>query len=787
MHLPENNMGGYEMHTKVILGVTTAIGLVLGGGSAFAQEQSSGAATLEEVVITAQRREENLQKAAIAITAVSADDVARAGVTDSAQITKIAPALQVGTTAGSTSQYYMRGVGNSTLNSLSDAAVSFNIDGVPLVRTNAIQGLFYDIQRVEVLKGPQGTLYGRNATGGAVNVISNKPTLGEFSGYVNGEVGNYEAIKLEAAVNIPFGDNTALRIAGITSDHDGYYTDGNGDEELRAVRVQLTHQFNDDVRVTGGFDYTTVGGKGSGATVYGLPFDDRIGILDPRAGAIYQTKLSPAAGSFLYPVTSQPFQDNEYWGVYAQLDWTTPIGTLTVLPSHRDSDVNYSISSSSFPVNERLKSEQTTVEVRLASDSDNRLSYLVGGFYLDEDAHERPGFVQQYFAAYGDFTLPTKSYAAFSRLTYKVTDSFRVTGGIRYTKDEKKGLINAYNLLVLCPSALAGGPLCLGTPQLPNGFDIPPGFTFADGSPIPVQPWGANGAIVTNYYVSNNVAKDFTKTTYRLAFEYDLGPESLLYGSYETGFKAGGFFNSIDNPVYQPETITAYTLGSKNRFFDDRLQLNLEAFFWTYKDQQVSHFRLNSLGASEFVTENVGETKIKGLEVEARALAWEGATLNATVQYLDAEYSNFVYFNPANQGPPTTGCPFSFTGSTFRVDCSGRQAVNAPKWTINAGLEQVFNFANDGKLTFNADVRYQSSTFTGFEQLVGMEQKAFTMLDLQLAYAFPDDKLTVAVFGNNVTDEEAMGYSTPHPFGPGLVVNSLRPPRTYGVRAGYKF
>jgi iron complex outermembrane recepter protein len=779
------------MKMKTALGFSTAIALVLSGGSALGQDRSSnaagGAATLEEIVVTAQRREENLQKAAIAITAVAGDDITRAGVTDSAQITKIAPALQVGTTAGSISQYYLRGVGNTTLNSLSDAAVSFNIDGVPLVRTNAIQGLFYDVQRVEVLNGPQGTLYGRNATGGAVNVISNKPSLGQFSGFMNGEVANYEAIKLQGAVNIPLGESTAIRIAGITADHEGYYSDGTGDEEMRAARVQILHQFNEDLRVTAGFDYTSVGGKGSGSTLYGLNLDDRIGILDPRAGAVYRTKLSPLAGTFLNPVTKEPFQDNEYWGVYAQLDWTTPIGTLTVLPSYRDTDIFYSISSGSFPVNQRQKGDQTTVEARLASDGDQRLSYLLGAFYLDENSVERPGFTQQYFNAHALFDTETKSYAAFGRLTFKVTDSFRLTGGIRYTTDEKKALIDAYNVVVICPSARVGGPLCLGTPQLPATFDIPAQFIRPDGSPIAVQPWGTSGAIVTTSRNTLRPSKEFSKTTYRLAFEYDLAPDSLLYGSYESGFKAGGFFSSIDSPVYQPETIEAFTLGSKNRFFDNRVQLNLEAFWWKYKDQQVSHFRLNSRGASEFITENVGETEVKGLEVEAQAIAWEGATLNATVQYLDATYKDFVYSNPAANGPPVTGCPFRFTGTTYRVDCSGRQTINAPKWTISGGLEQVFELANDSRITFNADVRYQSAAFTGFEQLVGMKQKAFAILDLQLAYAFPGNQLTVAAFGNNITDEEVVSYSTPHPFGPGLIINSLRPPRTYGVRVGYKF
>jgi iron complex outermembrane recepter protein len=775
------------MNMKLALSLSTAIGIALTGSAAFAQSQASGAASLEEIVVTAQRREENLQKAAIAITAVSGEDISRAGVTDSSQITKIAPALQVGTTAGSTSQYYLRGVGNSTLNSLSDSAVSFNIDGVPLVRTNAIQGLFYDIQRIEVLKGPQGTLYGRNATAGAVNVISNKPALGDFSGYVNGEVANYEAIKIQAAVNIPVGDSTAVRLAGITSDHDGYYTDGTGDEELRAVRGQILHQVNDDLRLTAGFDYTTVGGKGSGATVYGLDLDDRIGLLDPRAGAVYRTKPSPLAGTFLNPVTKPQFQDNTYWGIYGQIDWTTPIGTLTVLQSYRDSDVFYSISSGGFPINERLQSDQTTLEVRLASDGDSRLGYLLGAFYLDENTNQSPGYTQQYFNAYLRAESETSSYAAFGRLTFKVTDSFRVTGGIRYTLDEKKALIDAYNVVVICPSARVGGPLCLGTPELPATFDIPSQFIRPNGDPIPVQPWGTSGAIVSTSRVTLRPDRDFSKTTYRLAFEYDLAEDSLLYGSYESGFKSGGFFSSIDDPVYKPETIEAFTLGSKNRFFDNRVQLNLEAFWWKYKDQQVSHFRLNSRGASEFVTENVGETEIKGLEVEAQAVAWQGATLNATVQYLDAKYKDFIYSNPAANGPPVTGCPATFTGTAYRVNCSGRQAINAPKWTISAGLQQVLSFSKDGKLTFNADVRYQSSAFTGFEQLVGMEQKAFTVVDLQLAYAFPGDKLSVAAFGNNITDEEVVGYSTPHNFGRGLIVNSLRPPRTYGVRVGYKF
>jgi iron complex outermembrane receptor protein len=763
-------------------------GLAIGAGPVAAQTTAEppGVIGLEEIVVTAQRRSENLQRAAIAVTAVTAEDVARAGVTEATQLTRIAPALQIGSSGGTLTQYYVRGVGNTTNNSLSDAAVSMNLDGVPIVRSTAVEGLFYDLDRIEVLKGPQGTLYGRNATGGAVNVITTKPSLGAYSGYVNAEIGNYDAIKLQGAVNIPIGDKLAVRVAGITSSHDGYLSDGTSDEDTQAVRVQATYEPNEDFKLTFGGDYAKIGGEGVGTTFFGIDRDDRIGSTDPRAGVVISNVYSPLAGAFLSPLPTDNYMDNTYWGVFAQADVQTPLGALTVLPSYRKSDVDY-VAYPGVGIHDRMKNDQLTFEARIASDDAQRLSYLLGVFYLDESVKQTPGYDQQYFNAHGLFDTDTTSYAAFGRLTFKVTDDFRLTGGIRYTMDEKKGLLDAYQLIVVCPAGFFGGNCIGGTPGLPRQRALPPGFTFPNGDPIPVQPWGTSGAIVTATRVINRASQDFTKTTYRVGFEYDLRPESLLYATYETGFKAGGFFNSIDSPVYKPETIDAFTLGSKNRFWDNRLQLNLEAFFWKYKDQQVSHFRLNSIGGSEYVTENVGETEIKGLEVEAKALVTETTTLSATVQYLDAERTEFTYTNPASNGPPVTGCPFALTGAVYTINCSGTDAVNAPTWTINAGLEQGFELSGGHKLTFNADLRYQTSYYAGFEELPQQKEKGYTILDLQLQYQPPGDQWSVAVFGNNVTDEEVVNFANLHPFGPGLVSETLRPPRTYGVRVNAKF
>lgn len=748
---------------------------------------------LEEIVVTAQRRSESSQKAAIAITAISADQLTRAAVTDTTSLTRVAPSLQIGTLAGPQSEFYLRGVGNFTANTLSDAAVSVSIDGVPFVRSNAVPNLFFDLERVEVLKGPQGTLYGRNATGGVINLISAKPKLGELSGYLTGEYGNFSTVKLTSALNVPIGDHTAIRIAGIVSDRDGYYTDGTGDDKSRAFRAQLTTEVSDSFKLTIGGDYSYMGGKGSGSTLAGLDPDLRIGQSDPRAVAIWQSTFSVPAAAFFEGVLNDQFQRNNFWGIYAQADWETPIGTLTVLPAYRHAKALYRIHASSVTVNERLTDKQTTIEARLASDGDGRLSYLVGAFYMDEKALDTPGYGEQFANFWVNFNTPTKSYAGFGRLTYKVTDEFRLTGGIRYTVDDKTADLFAYNVIVQCPSFFAGGtpgsgPACIGTPILPQTLDIPAMFVPPGSGPL-VQPWGSNGAIAITAPSGVNSSRTFKKTTYRAGAEYDVGPSSLLYGTFETGFKSGGFFQSIDDPTYKPETIEAFTVGSKNRFLDNRLQLNFEAFWWMYKNQQVNHFKLNSMGNPEFVTENVGKSRIRGFEVEAVARVASGTTLNATIQYLDAKYQNFLYSTPAANGPPITGCPAPFdpASGAFVVNCSGRRVINAPEWTINAGIEQAFDFADGARLVLNVDGRYQSSAYTGFEQLSPMFQKSYATLDLQAQYTLPGGKISITGYMNNVTDYAAVGFSSPQPFGPSLVALSLRPPRSYGMRVGYKF
>lgn len=752
---------------------------------------------LEEVVVTAQRREESLQRAALAVTAVTGDALVNAGVTDTSQLTAIAPALQVSTVFGPNNNFYLRGVGNFVTNVLSDNAIALNLDGVYLGRSTGAQGLFYDLDRVEVLKGPQGTLYGRNATGGAINVITAKPNLGEFGGYGQVEIGNYNEHKFTGAVNLPAGQNGALRVATQIVDREGYYSDGTGDDKSQSFRAQYALEPSDAVKLAVSADYAHQGGEGAGSTVYGLDPDDRIGVQDARAGAVYRRSFVFLAGDYLYPLQNDNYNDNTFWGVSAQADITTPIGTLVVLPAYRHSELDFLNYASSFAIPNKETDKQHSLEVRLTSDADGPWNYILGAFYMREDNESAINFDHQFASFYGQFKTETDSYAAFGRLTYSPTDDLRFSAGARYTEDRKSADIGQISAIVICPAQLAAPvfppntlPCENGQAVLPHSTEAP-AFLFApDGSVIPFQPYGVNGNAVTASANTLSPSKSYRKPTYRVGAEYDVSPGSLLYAAAETGFKSGGFFVTIDDPNFEPETITAYTLGSKNRFLGDTLQVNLELFHWTYKDQQVSHFRNNSQNGIEFVTENIGRTVIRGAELEVQALLLRDTLLQTTLQYLDARNEDFTYTSPASAGPPVTGCPLALVpaNGVFLVDCSGRRPTQAPTWTISAGLEQPFALGSAGELRVGVHSRYQNDSYTGFEELPQQVQKDYIISDAQITYVTPSEQVTVTGFINNIEDKAAVGFSVPHPRGgAALLAEALRPPRTYGVRFGVKF
>jgi iron complex outermembrane receptor protein len=309
------------------------------------QAQQPAPAGLAEIVVTAQRRTENLQRAAIPVSAVAGDVLTKQSVTRADDLTRLVPALQVAPAASFT-QIYLRGIGTFGANAFAEQGVAFNLDGVYLSRPAAPAALFYDLERMEVLKGPQGTLYGRNATGGAVNLITAKPKLGEASGFVTGEYGNYNAIKASGAINLPLGPQAALRISGQHAQHDGYFSDGYDDEDTTAVRGQLRFDTGDGFNANLMVDYGDVGGKGSGGTI--MPLLDgknRLGPSDPRVLAEYLSR-SPTAPVPQIIARNDGYQNNKYYGALVTVNADLGFAKLTVI---RRGAAPISISSTIHP------------------------------------------------------------------------------------------------------------------------------------------------------------------------------------------------------------------------------------------------------------------------------------------------------------------------------------------------------------------------------------------------------------------------------------------------------
>jgi iron complex outermembrane receptor protein len=728
---------------------------------------------LEEIVVTAQRREESLQKAAIAVTAVTGDDLTRSGITETSNLGKLVPALVVQPTGGTTS-FFLRGVGTNSQNSFSENAIAFNFNGVYVGRPTAPAGVFYDLERVEVVKGPQGTLYGRNATGGAINVLPKKPILGKFGVEGLAEYGNYDSKKGFLAVNVPFGEIAALRVAGQVVDRDGYISDGYDDDKGEAVRASFLLKPSDiwSINIVG--DYYHQGGKGGGAVLlpskaFAVPsVNDRVSISDPRAIAAIngyaETLFAPpfCAGGFIASgcienAGTDGYLDNHFYGLSAQVDGDMGFATLSVIPAWRKSEANFRTYLPGFRGEIQDNAEQMSLEARLTSASDQRLRYVLGAFFFNEQ-QDTLNYFRQGRISTTRFTprLKTQSLAAFGQLTFDITDDLRLIGGGRYTREDKSQL-----------TASVGG-----------------------GLPGPVDP--PLGAPVTGDLT-------FTKFTWKAGVEYDAGPASLVYANVATGFKSGGFFVAAPpSNSFAPESLTAYTVGAKNRFFGNKLQLNIEAFYWDYKDQQVTFVggvrTGNGLFAQGSLTANAGKSRIFGTEVEARIAPTRDGLFNITVQYLNGKYKSLQTANFSPTGAPvTTGCttigsrlanPGINGARFFDIDCSGKPTVNSPKWAINLGYQHSFRIGGDMALVAGARSSIETSRYMNANFREEEKQGSFMMSDAYLTLEGPQDKWSITAFINNIEDKEVLARAGTRPI-LDFPVGTLRPPRTYGVRLGF--
>lgn len=784
-------------------------------------EQEAG---LGEIVVTAQHVTESSQRAPIALDVISPEELVRQNVIRAEDLSRTSNALSAtGSTGGPTTVFFVRGVGNATVNAYSDPAIAFNYDGVYIGRPSSTSGVFYDLQRVEILKGPQGTLYGRNATGGAINVIPNRPKLGETSADFSLGYGNYDWLTGQAAVNLPLGDKVAVRFAGSLSDHDGFENDGTGKQREYAGRAQIYAEPTDNLDLRLGFDFSHQGGSslsgfylGKVDPIFGqngfagyqftpTGFSPKQGLFDPASQALLASRFVPQVGRAGEVVDGFPFNDDDYWGVTAELNYHTAAGTLTIQPAYREASIAYQFNGVFRGAFSAEKDKQTSVEARWAGHIGTAADYQIGGIYFDERIAATARYDQFTLTPYQNFTTGTKSWAGFGQVTLHATDKLSLTAGGRYTEDKKRfdGKSDVY--ILFCGNPAPPQDFCPNLPFIPvlgteqqfidfytsKGIPITPVPLFV----LPPQFGGSQTApfVLFSPIVINSSLKN-DKFTYRLAAQYDFTPRNMVYASFETGYHAGGFSFARGVETYKPERIDAYTLGSKNRFFGNMLQVNVEAFLWKYKNQQFSQFGYD-LGippATVFLTRNIGDSTIKGVDLDVDLKATPNTLLSASVQYLHGQYDSFTYFVP-NQGlPPNSTCAFApetqtvngFPLALFRIDCSGKPAFNSPHWSFILNGEQTIPL-DAFKVVLQADTRYRSSSYSTADYLPYLKSKANFVTDASITLSTDDDRKFVSLYMRNIGNSRRQlggNITTAN-----LVVSAVEEPRTYGIRIGGKF
>jgi iron complex outermembrane receptor protein len=734
------------------LAIGCALVAPLMNAPAFANEEDVGADKSGIIVVTANKREQDLQDVSVSVVALSGEALAEQGITDSLDLNGAVPGLRLNYVGGQI-QTFVRGVGDTTSNAFTQASVAVNMDGVYVARSSAFRSNFYDIARVEVLRGPQGTLYGRNATGGAINIVTRDPQFNGLDGYVIAEAGNYGLAQVQAASNIPISDTLAMRVAGQIVDRDGFNSDGSGDNKTKSARAKLLWEPNEDLSIKLTFDVSSIGGRGPGRVNRPAQFGDPWeGVTDTRITSTdYPNKENQP---------NPPYLDVDFYAFSGELNWDLGAASLTIIPAFRSIDVDSFVASRNT-FREVDLSDQYSLETRLAGDTGS-LSWVVGAYYFKEDLSvltDNPALKEA--TQSGRVLLlevpehDTEAWAVFGEATFSMTDSLRVIGGFRYTEEDrtKVGTIITTNYV--------------------NGVPGTPSVVVADEK-LTVDDIG-----------------------WRAGIEYDLTPDNMLYLTASRGFKSGGFdAPGIDS--FDPEYLTAYTLGSKNRF--GAITLNLEAFYWDYKDQQVSFLGPNNSGVVSFITRNAGSSTIKGASIEASITVLGNGRLDASAEYLDAKFDDFVYNTVGAPVPAgqlrTDGCLSGGSVGSLRVrDCSGLDLPNAPTFSGNIRYTHDFDLANGGELSFSAASNFSSKVYLSAANFSSPyhQQKSYGLFDASLMYTEPAGNWSIQGYvrniGNKAVYYQASDNSNIPPFTTEdrSSVAAIGNPRTYGVRFQFNF
>ncbi len=732
---------------------------------------------VEEIVVTARMRTEDLQSAPIAISAYGGEALEYRGVDRLDDVAKFVPSLTLENNpsfggASNSAAIYLRGIGQKEFLPTTEPGVGLYVDGVYVARSVGAILDIVDIERLEVLRGPQGTLFGRNTIGGAISITTVKPEPGgEFEGHVSITGGTDDLRRIKGAVHIPLNDTLAARITAASFKQDGYVkrSDGIdlGDDDTLTGRIALAWEPNDRLQGDFSFEATRTRENGpalrlldidftdlsqlegvvaappppmafihnvtAGATAPGVP----CAATDPAGNGVTFNPDAPNCFDARFIGTDGPnegtapaFSKSDLYAAAATLTYDlTPEITLKSITAWRDLDASFARDGDHSPHRiaqyfDDLQQTQFTQELQLIGSRD-RMNWIVGFYYFEEDGDNVNilDFTVSNFQSGGQFD--NRAWAGFAQISYDVTKRMQLTVGGRYT-DEKKSFL---------PQQVIFQNYFAGISQV-----VPPGNPLAALD----APFLQAGEPILPAVQKSITIKEFTPM---VSLSYDVSDELMIYGSYSEGFKSGGFTQRVFPPVvagftappgtpdldliptYDPEFVEVYELGFKSRLFDRRLRFN-GAVFWTdYEDLQVQVF--NSVAP---VTENIGKATIKGLELELQAAPGEGWLIDASLAWLDASYDRI-------------DTALTLIGDDFDFE-------RVPDFTASIGLSKAFELADLGELVARLDWSYRASTYNDAFNSPQLKTSSYHLLDASMRWHSPSRAWSAVLSGRNLGDKQ---------------------------------
>ncbi len=707
-----------------------------------AKADSAGEASfvLEEIIVTAQKRSQNVQDVPLAISTFSAATMEARGVSSAEDLQFSVPGLTIGVTTYGQAQVTIRGVGSENLVSGGDPGVPMHIDGHYMQAPVYMLRDMLDVERVEVLRGPQGTLYGRNAVGGSVNIITKRPTE-ELEGKISADVGNYNKLALQGVLSGPLGEGFRGRAAFASEKRGGYITNiSNGDDSLqnsdyKSLRVAFEYDLSDTAELYfGGYYYND----------HSNPPPKRLGNEFLPSTGVYAGFVTPgtvnisSGNPFLVRNNFHSFGRDRAAGVFVDLDWDLGSVIFRSLSAYNDTGTKLDVDNDgSDLVDSNLHGvtdyETFSQELQLLSNSDSSLSWVFGLFYYEEKSiwdlllYTADRSVE--FGQSGE--LSSKSYAAFGQVDYAVTEQIELVGGLRYTRDEKE----MYRTL----------------------------FYYVNG-----------GTIIP---FSNSTFDDaWEEVTWKLGINYHVNDNMMLYSSWSKGYKAGGFNAGALNAVgYKPEILDAYEAGIKSEWLDRRLQLNMAAFYYDYKDKQEFKIFAEGSGADFSGITNAAAATVKGVEAEMVAIPMTGLTFDMAIGWQDARYDEFLSQDPTR-------------ADLGNLDLTGNYLTRAPEWKFHLGGQYEWSVGDMGTVTARVDYAWEDEVFFRAFNADIDRRGSYDRINLRLSWESVGADWKVEAYmlnaENDVTQSNEAVASASFGFGENA---KYFDPRTYGIKVTHRF